>query len=172
MGGFDPDYFAGIEEMDLGWRIWIQGYKVYYMPTARMYHWESGTFGRRGGYEPIKILFTTRNRLSNMTKNVECFSRGLLLCVVHDSIMLLNYLSQGMLAQTKYLLVSYLQYARRFRQLVIRRRSIQMVRRIDDRWLVRQGILADFRELFIEYFRTRKVSRDAHYAKWESAEAR
>ena len=33
VGGFDPDYFAFFEDVDLGWRLWILGYKVTLTPT-------------------------------------------------------------------------------------------------------------------------------------------
>ena len=28
VGGFDPDYFALFEDVDLGWRLWVMGYRV------------------------------------------------------------------------------------------------------------------------------------------------
>lgn len=42
IGGFDEDYFIYVEETDLGWRTWLIGYKVKYLPTSIVYH-EFGT---------------------------------------------------------------------------------------------------------------------------------
>lgn len=41
-GGFDDDYFIYVEETDLGWRSWLSGYKVVYVPSSIVYH-EFGT---------------------------------------------------------------------------------------------------------------------------------
>lgn len=41
-GGFDDDYFIYVEETDLGWRVWLQGYKVLFFPESVVYH-EFGT---------------------------------------------------------------------------------------------------------------------------------
>lgn len=42
IGGFDPDYFMFVEETDLGWRVWLKGFKCVYLPTSIVYH-EFGT---------------------------------------------------------------------------------------------------------------------------------
>ena len=38
VGGFDPDYFAYFEDVDLGWRLWLFGFQVLYCPTAVIFH--------------------------------------------------------------------------------------------------------------------------------------
>ncbi|MDI6783522.1 MAG: glycosyltransferase family 2 protein [bacterium] len=38
IGLFDEDYFIYVEETDLGWRIWLKGYRIVYIPTSRVYH--------------------------------------------------------------------------------------------------------------------------------------
>jgi GT2 family glycosyltransferase len=42
IGGFDPDFFIYVEETDLGWRSWLAGYHVIYLPSSIVYH-EFGT---------------------------------------------------------------------------------------------------------------------------------
>lgn len=37
-GGFDDDYFIYVEETDLGWRSWLVGYEVHFLPTSIVYH--------------------------------------------------------------------------------------------------------------------------------------
>jgi len=44
IGGFDDDYFIYVEETDLGWRVWLSGYTVEYLPKSIVYH-EFGTSG-------------------------------------------------------------------------------------------------------------------------------
>ncbi len=41
-GGFDPDYFIYVEETDLGWRTWLVGHRIVFVPTSIVYH-EFGT---------------------------------------------------------------------------------------------------------------------------------
>jgi GT2 family glycosyltransferase len=67
LGGFDPEYFASAEEAELGFKIWLSGKKVIYVPSARVYHKVSATFGKRGP-TPLKVYLQTRNRLLNMFK--------------------------------------------------------------------------------------------------------
>lgn len=43
MGGFDTDYFAYFEDVDLGWRLWLFGYQVLYCPSAVVFHRGQGT---------------------------------------------------------------------------------------------------------------------------------
>ena len=38
VGGFDPEYFAYFEDVDLGWRLWVLGYRVVYAPDAVVRH--------------------------------------------------------------------------------------------------------------------------------------
>ena len=37
-GGFDPDYFLYHEDVDLGWRLWISGYRVIRSTASIAYH--------------------------------------------------------------------------------------------------------------------------------------
>ena len=38
LGGFDEKFFASFEDVDLGWRTWIRGYKVLIVPKSIVYH--------------------------------------------------------------------------------------------------------------------------------------
>lgn len=42
-GMFDPDYFIFMEETDLGWRSWLQGYKNTFAPNSIVFHKFSST---------------------------------------------------------------------------------------------------------------------------------
>jgi hypothetical protein len=47
-GGFDPWYFAYLEDVDFGWRQWILGHRVVYEPRAAARH-EGGATGEALG---------------------------------------------------------------------------------------------------------------------------
>jgi len=42
-GGFDPEFFAYYEDVDLGWRMWVLGHAIHYVPSAECWHHHSST---------------------------------------------------------------------------------------------------------------------------------
>ena len=38
IGGFDEDYFIFVEETDLGWRVWLEGYSIVFAPKSKVFH--------------------------------------------------------------------------------------------------------------------------------------
>jgi GT2 family glycosyltransferase len=68
-GGFDPDYFAFFEDVDLGWRLWLLGYRVTLTPTAITYHRHHGTAGQIPGHR-MYVLYE-RNALYTIYKNYD-----------------------------------------------------------------------------------------------------
>ncbi len=69
VGGFDDDFFAYYEDVDLGWRTWVQGYEVHYAPLAVCYHHHSATSARLPK-EMIRLL-QVRNPLLACFKNYD-----------------------------------------------------------------------------------------------------
>jgi GT2 family glycosyltransferase len=68
-GGFDPEYFAYFEDVDLGWRLWILGRTVVYAPDAVVRH-IGGATGRRAGAHRRYTLWES-NSLATVFKNYE-----------------------------------------------------------------------------------------------------
>jgi GT2 family glycosyltransferase len=69
IGGFDEDFFAYFDDIDLGWRLWILGYKVVYAPRSICYHVHYGSFSKQ---PQAKILYLyERNALYTIIKNYE-----------------------------------------------------------------------------------------------------
>lgn len=60
-------YFLYYEELDWCCRIHQAGYKIYYQPSALVYHKESMTVGKGN---PLKVYYQTRNRILFMRRNV------------------------------------------------------------------------------------------------------
>ena len=66
-GGFDENFFAHQEEIDLCWRINSQGYKIVVLPQSVVYHLGGGALG----YEsPRKTFLNFRNNLLMLYKNL------------------------------------------------------------------------------------------------------
>jgi GT2 family glycosyltransferase len=69
IGGYDPIYFPGrIEDLDLGFRGWMAGYRGYYVPESVAYHYGFGTFESELGLGRSDRL-AKRNTLIFVWKN-------------------------------------------------------------------------------------------------------
>ncbi len=74
LGAYDDLYFPGImEDADLGFRAWRQGYRSYYVPTSRVYHFGQASFKKAFGEKGIQIL-AHRNSFLFIWKNISDFS--------------------------------------------------------------------------------------------------
>ena len=70
LGGYDPLYFPGrIEDVDLGFRGWMAGWKGYYVPASLAYHKGFGSFGPAFGDTGCDRL-AARNSLIFAWKNL------------------------------------------------------------------------------------------------------
>jgi len=67
MGGFDPLFFAHMEEIDLCWRLKNAGYTIWYTPRSVVYHVGGGTLPQTSSF---KTFLTYRNNLLMMYKNL------------------------------------------------------------------------------------------------------
>ena len=66
VGGFDDDYFAHMEEIDLCWRLKNLGYKICVEPASVIYHIGGGTLNK---LSKRKTFLNFRNNLITYTKN-------------------------------------------------------------------------------------------------------
>jgi GT2 family glycosyltransferase len=66
LGGFDNDYFAHMEEIDLCWRIKRSGQMIYYNGESMVYHVGGGTLNQTN---PFKTYLNFRNSLITLIKN-------------------------------------------------------------------------------------------------------
>lgn len=69
VGGFDDDFFAYFEDVDLGYRLWALGYRILFAPQAIVYHRHHGTSGSMANHQ-LRVLYE-RNSLSMIVKNYE-----------------------------------------------------------------------------------------------------
>jgi GT2 family glycosyltransferase len=71
VNGFDNDFFAHQEEIDLCWRLKNLGYKVMVNPESIVYHVGGGTLNSSS---PFKTYLNFRNNLFMLFKNLHIFS--------------------------------------------------------------------------------------------------
>jgi GT2 family glycosyltransferase len=69
IGGFDGEFFAYYEDVDLGWRTWLAGYEVHYVPTSECWHHHSST-SRRLPIETVRLI-QVRNPVLACFKNYD-----------------------------------------------------------------------------------------------------
>ena len=68
IGYFDESHFAYLEDIDVGYRAKIYGYRNIYCPTAKVYHVGSGTSGSK--YNSFKVKLSARNSVYLNYKNM------------------------------------------------------------------------------------------------------
>jgi GT2 family glycosyltransferase len=68
IGYFDENFFAYMEDVDIGYRARIFGYKSVYCPQAIVYHIGSGSSGNK--YNKFKIKLAARNNVYVPYKNM------------------------------------------------------------------------------------------------------
>jgi GT2 family glycosyltransferase len=66
VGGFDEDFFAHNEEIDLCWRLKNRDLKVYYCGQSKVFHLGGGTLHKSN---PHKTFLNFRNNLTMLIKN-------------------------------------------------------------------------------------------------------
>ena len=69
VGYFDPNHFAYLEDIDIGYRAKLAGYENHYVPEAIVYHAGSGASGAVRHSE-FKVKYSSRNSVYLIGKNM------------------------------------------------------------------------------------------------------
>src|SRR5262249_29908364 len=69
VGGFDERYFLFFEDVDLGWRLWLLGYRVRYLPASPRFPRHPRSVGTLGPAQEEFLL--ERNALFTIFKNYD-----------------------------------------------------------------------------------------------------
>lgn len=67
VGGFDEDYFSYFEDVDLGFRLRLNGAKCLYVPDAVVHHVGSASTGKRSDFS---VYYGYRNMIWTFVKNM------------------------------------------------------------------------------------------------------
>ena len=92
-GGFDDDFWAHMEEIDLCWRLKNQGFTIWYEPESKVYHLGGGSLPYNN---PKKIFLNFRNNLWVLYKNLPAskFTMTLIFRLVLDGAAAFKLLSE------------------------------------------------------------------------------
>ncbi|MFR9578944.1 MAG: glycosyltransferase family 2 protein [Rikenellaceae bacterium] len=94
LGGFDSDFFAHMEEIDLCWRMQLAGYRVRIVPRSVVYHLGGGTLNVESAR---KTQLNHRNNLAMLFKCAPT-SQRIVVALVRpflDGLAALSYLLSG-----------------------------------------------------------------------------
>lgn len=87
IGGLDEDYFCYVEDVDLGFRLRLAGYRCLYVPQSVAYHVGSGTTG--GQHSDFSLYHGHRNLVWTFVKDMP----GILFWLLLPLHVLLNLVS-------------------------------------------------------------------------------
>ncbi len=140
LGGFDDDFFAHMEEIDLCWRMQLAGYRVRVVPESKVYHLGGGTLQTDS---PSKVFYNHRNNLAMLYK---CSSSGqrLLVSVLRptlDLLAALSYLAQGRADNFRAVFRAWRDFFRWHPALAGKRRAIQSARKAEARHIYRGSVV-------------------------------
>jgi GT2 family glycosyltransferase len=128
-GGFDADFFAHMEEIDLCWRFLKAGFRAGYTPASTVYHLGGGSLAYDS---PFKIYLNFRNSLYMLYKNLP---RGRLFSVLFfrmilDGLAALMFLFNGRLSYFMAVLKAHGSFYRNIGKL---RRKRELVKTLGER---------------------------------------
>ncbi|MFH0846710.1 MAG: glycosyltransferase family 2 protein [Chloroflexota bacterium] len=164
IAGFDESYFCYSEDIELSWKAWILGYRIYFVPTAKFYHKVSATLGSRSF---AFIYYIIRNQLRNIFKFAE-FRDLVIMLPSYAFYSLSLYLVVYCFQERKFSLIlpimkAYLKFFTEIHHLIPIRRQFQKRRRVTDKELKRMGLILTFSDSISEAFAT--LSRKSKFQK-------
>ncbi len=150
-GGFDPDFFAHMEEIDLCWRFHKAGYRVTYIPGSNVYHVGGGSLPYNS---PFKTYLNFRNSLFLIYKNLpdRDLKRTLLKRKFLDGIAAIFFLVKGQFSSSWSVLRAHIDYYRTIDRLRKKRSIVKALGNKEP-----EGLLLNKCVVFEFYIRNRKT---------------
>ena len=139
-GGFDEDFFSYFEDVDLGFRLQLGGYRCLYVPRAVVHHVGSSTFGERSDFA---FYHSHRNLVWTYVKNMpsNLFWLYLLQHIIANLVYVIYYSLQGrgkVLLSAKYDAMRGLSAAKNKRNTIQKKRRVSssdLARVMEQGWL-------------------------------------
>ena len=124
LGGFDGDFFAHMEEIDLCWRMQLAGWRIMAEPRSVVHHLGGGTLAADS---PAKCYLNYRNNLAMLIKCASPVQRCCVALVrpLTDGAAALGYLLGGHPAKFRAVVRAWRDFLRDHGRLLARRREIR-----------------------------------------------
>jgi len=157
LGGFDPDYFAYFEDVDLGLRAWEFGYKMMYVPSSIAYHKFGGSFGKKTS--STRIYYCQKNRLANVIKHFEAKTiiKAMVVSLAYDTYRILRFIRHKKYESAKAIIKGSETFLKGLNTSVKKRSYIQKNRILSDSQIKQLGIIASLRDMINEQTRLEKL---------------
>lgn len=122
--GFDEDFFAHMEEIDLCWRLKNIGYKIMYCPDSTVYHVGGGTLSKTS---PQKTYLNFRNNLILICKNhpPKFFFSKFLTRMLLDGIAGLKFLFSGQFSHFLAVIKAHFNFYGSFKRTLAKRKDLK-----------------------------------------------
>ncbi len=139
-GGFDADFFAHQEEIDLCWRFALSGCRVAVVPQSVVYHLGGGTLNASS---PLKTMLNHRNNLAMLYKCAPTMQRVVVAVVrpLLDMLAALSYLLKGQGANFAAVFKAYAQFIAWHSALSRKRKAIRGARKSELQHIYNGSIL-------------------------------
>ena len=123
-GGFDADFFAHMEEIDLCWRIKNAGYSIMYIPQSAVYHVGGGALPASS---PFKTYLNFRNNLYVLYKNLpdKNFLCKLFARMILDGVAFMKFALSRQFADAKSVLKAHRDFYKALPSLKKKRKELQ-----------------------------------------------
>jgi GT2 family glycosyltransferase len=128
--GFDPMFFAHMEEIDLCWRFKKAGYRISYVPGSTVYHVGGGSLPYDS---PFKTFLNFRNSLFLLYKNLPekklhsiMFIRKLL-----DGLAAIMFLMRGNFGSFRSVWRAHVDYYKNLNELKVKRKMVKKLEVIE-----------------------------------------
>ena len=110
-GGFDPDFFAHMEEIDLCWRFNKAGFRIIFTPLSTVYHIGGGSLNYDS---PYKTYLNFRNSLLMLYKHLpeKGFFSTLFKRKILDGMAAAMFLAKGRFRHAGAVLMAHISYYR------------------------------------------------------------
>jgi GT2 family glycosyltransferase len=122
--GFDGDFWAHMEEIDLCWRLKNQGYKIACQPESVVFHLGGGTLSYNS---PQKVYLNFRNNLFMLFKNLprNQFTRIFFARMILDGVAALKFLLGFHFYSFWAVVKAHASFYRNLGQLIKKRKKLQ-----------------------------------------------
>jgi len=127
VGGFDEDYFMYLEETDLCWRVWLNGYRVVFIPLSIVYHAFAGSSKIDANIEYRSWYHGSKNYVMTLIKDLGAIDllRILPLHIILWVGMVIFFFSRRKWKKGIYIVDGLLYCFFHFRELTRKRRRLQ-----------------------------------------------
>ena len=151
--GFDADFWAHMEEIDLCWRLKNLGYRIVYTPESAVFHVGGGTLAYDN---PKKLFLNFRNNLWLLYKNSpsEKLFPTIFLRLALDGLAALKLLTEFNLNGIRAVWKAHIQFYRAIPQLKAKRKALEVEPKVKTNGQLSSSIVFQF------YFRKRKRFSD------------